>query len=330
MLKSIVRCSISFFVCVLFTLNVNAQDPAFSQFYANPLYLNPAFAGATPKGCPRVNLNFRDQWPGIGRTYITTSASYDQNIDAIGGGLGVLISDDRSGAGKLKVQQASILYSYHLPINKSIMINAGFEASYRMLTLDWKNLKFGDMIDPTYGFVGQTQEDIQNYPTTKSYPDFSAGFVAYSERFFLGFAGHHLTTPNQSFLNTESPLPTKYTAHLGGNFPLNKYSNTQTVIAPQFLYQKQQDFTQFNYGLYVYRGPIVGGLWTRHSDKNIDSYIILIGVLQESFKFGYSYDITASNLGNDNTLGAHEISFTMYLPCRSRNKSYETINCPQF
>ena len=51
----------------------SAQDPAFSQFYANPLYLNPAFAGATPKGCPRANLNYRDQWPGIGRTYVTTS-----------------------------------------------------------------------------------------------------------------------------------------------------------------------------------------------------------------------------------------------------------------
>ena len=95
-------------------------------------------------------------------------------------------------------------------------------------------------------------------------------------------------------------------------------------------YQQQQDFTQYNYGFYVYRGPIVGGIWTRHSEINVDSYIILVGVIQDSFKFGYSYDITASNLGNDNTLGAHEISFTMYLNCRSRSKSYETINCPQF
>ena len=31
---------------------IRAQDPAFSQFYANPLYLNPAFAGATDGGCP--------------------------------------------------------------------------------------------------------------------------------------------------------------------------------------------------------------------------------------------------------------------------------------
>ena len=62
-----------------------AQDPAFSQFYANPLYLNPAFSGSAPKGAPRGNLNYRDQWPGIGRTYVTTAVSYDQYVDKIGG-----------------------------------------------------------------------------------------------------------------------------------------------------------------------------------------------------------------------------------------------------
>ena len=36
---------------------------------------------------PRGNLNYRDQWPGIGRTYVTTAVSYDQYVDKIGGGL---------------------------------------------------------------------------------------------------------------------------------------------------------------------------------------------------------------------------------------------------
>ena len=34
-----------------------AQDPIFSQFYANPLYLNPAMAGSAV--CPRLNLNYK-------------------------------------------------------------------------------------------------------------------------------------------------------------------------------------------------------------------------------------------------------------------------------
>ncbi|MBD3638978.1 MAG: type IX secretion system membrane protein PorP/SprF, partial [Crocinitomicaceae bacterium] len=35
------------------------QDPEFTQFYANPIYLNPAMAGT--HGCPRVCINHRNQ-----------------------------------------------------------------------------------------------------------------------------------------------------------------------------------------------------------------------------------------------------------------------------
>lgn len=32
-------------LCLFIVAEVEAQDPQFSQFYANPIYLNPAFAG---------------------------------------------------------------------------------------------------------------------------------------------------------------------------------------------------------------------------------------------------------------------------------------------
>ena len=56
----------------------------------------------------------------------------------------------------------------------------------------------------------------------------------------------------------------------------------------------------------------------------------MVGLIQDAFKFGYSYDITASNLKNSNTLGAHELTFTLFLPCKTRTKSFSTISCPQF
>ncbi|WP_417266065.1 type IX secretion system membrane protein PorP/SprF, partial [Brumimicrobium sp.] len=48
-----------------------AQDPQFSQFYANPIYLNPAFAGS--HGCPRFAVNYRNQWPALSGTFVTYS-----------------------------------------------------------------------------------------------------------------------------------------------------------------------------------------------------------------------------------------------------------------
>ena len=68
----------------------------------------------------------------------------------------------------------------------------------------------------------------------------------------------------------------------------------------------------------------------KNATDNFDSFILMVGIIQETFKFGYSYDITVSNLKNSNTLGAHELSFTLFMPCRSRSKSFNTISCPQF
>ena len=316
-------------VCALIFMaeTASSQDAAFSQFYANPLYLNPAFAGTN--GCPRATLNYRDQWPGIGRTYVTTSTSWDQHVDQLGGGLGILVVHDRQGDGRLNTSHASLLYSYRLQLNNTFAMKAGFEASYRMIQLKWDDLTFGDMIDPQYGFIYPTSEDIANNPKSVGVPDFSAGLLGYSKNFFFGFAAHHLTQPNQGFIS-ESQLPTKLTAHIGGNFAINQYRNAVTTISPNFLYQKQQDFQQFNYGVYVSRGPIAGGLWARNSAKNFDSFIVMVGLIQDAFKFGYSYDITVSNLKNSNTLGAHELSFTLFMPCRSRSQSFNTISCPQF
>ena len=78
---------------------VKAQDPQFTQFYANPLYLNPAFAGVAR--CPRFILNYRNQWPSIPGNYVTYSASYDQHIDALSGGVGILVTNDVAGQGTL-------------------------------------------------------------------------------------------------------------------------------------------------------------------------------------------------------------------------------------
>ena len=50
-------------LAILVSFSSRAQDPEFTQFYANPIYLNPAMAGT--HGCPRLNLNHRNQWPSL-------------------------------------------------------------------------------------------------------------------------------------------------------------------------------------------------------------------------------------------------------------------------
>lgn len=298
--------------------DLQAQDPQFTQFYANPLYLNPAFAGTAR--CPRIAMNYRNQWPNLSGTYVTYAASYDQHIDAISGGLGLQVMQDDQAHGTLKSTSVNLIYSYLLPVTREFSIKLGLEAGFFQKTLDKTKLNFGDMIDARRGFVWNTQEIIPT--TSKSNLDFGAGILGYSKRYFIGASFHHLTQPDEGLQGT-SKLPLKITGHAGAIIPLEKGSDS--YISPNVLFMQQQNFTQLNLGLYFVRGSFVGGLWYRNSD----AFIVLIGLQTDHFKVGYSYDVTVSKLAS-NTAGSHELSMQLQFECRPKKKKYRTISCPSF
>ena len=86
---------------ILFTaFRVTAQDPQFSQFYAAPLYLNPALAGST--GQARAGINYRSQWPAIDANFTTMSAYFDYFIEDAKSGVGVILNRDVEGLAGLR------------------------------------------------------------------------------------------------------------------------------------------------------------------------------------------------------------------------------------
>ncbi|MFN3874496.1 MAG: type IX secretion system membrane protein PorP/SprF [Flavobacteriales bacterium] len=305
-------------------LDAQAQDPQFTQFYANPLYLNPAFAGTAR--CPRVVLNYRNQWPALSGTFVTTSASYDQHIDAVMGGVGVLVTNDQAGRGTLSTTTVSGIYSYQQAISRKFSMKVGFQATYFQKSLDWSKLTFGDQIDPRRGFIYNTNDVPRGGRVGNA--DFSAGILGYSDIFFVGFAAHHLTEPNESLIVGTSRLPMKLTGHAGAAIPLGmrgKYGDARTKISPNVLYQQQAAFRQLNLGLYVDHGPITAGVWYRTRD----SFITLIGFHTDKFKFGYSYDLTTSKL-TTRTAGSHEVSMQMQFKCKPKKRRFRVVACPTF
>ncbi len=313
-------------VIILFTMpnSVNAQDPEFSQFYANQLYLNPAFAGTLR--CPRISMAHRNQWPGITGTYTTSSVSYDQQVESISGGLGFLFTTDNA-ANTLKSSRFSAIYSYQIKINRKFSMRFGGEATFFQKSLDWNKLTFGDMVDPRRGFVYQTGDLPRG--GNISGVDFSAGVLGFSEIFFFGVAAHHLTTPDESLIIGESPLPMKITGHAGAVLPLSggasKYTTNDVSISPNIMFRQQGSFSQLNMGLYVKKGALAAGVWYR----NKDAFIVLIGIQTDNFKIGYSYDVTTSKLTTA-TGGAHEVTLGINFKCKQKKRSFRTVSCPSF
>jgi type IX secretion system PorP/SprF family membrane protein len=306
------------------TLSSRAQDPTFTQFYANPLYLNPAFAGS--HGCPRFALNYRNEWPSLSGNYVTYSASYDQYFKNISGGFGVLATHDQQGQGTINTSMLGIVYSYHLKVTRKFSMMFGARAAWYQKFLDWDKLTFGDMIDPRRGFIYSTGDVPRG--GSRGFFDASAGVVGYSKSFFFGFAAHHLNTPNESMIIGDSPLPMRFTGHMGADIPLgkkSKYSNG-TNIMPNVIYQYQNGFQELSIGTYVKYGAFNVGVWYR----NRDAFIMTIGVNTGKFKLGYSYDVTVSKLNNGVSGGSHELSLGLNLSCKTKPISFKTISCPSF
>src|SRR5690348_15342544 len=119
---------VSIFVLILIAGGtVTAQDPQFSQFYAAPLYLNPAFAGST--GQARVGTNYRNQWPAIDANFNTISAFADFYVEEKNSGVGVILTKDREGLLGLQSTSIGLLYPYDLKITKGLSFRPGFQGS---------------------------------------------------------------------------------------------------------------------------------------------------------------------------------------------------------
>ena len=311
---------------------VSGQDLAFSQFYANPVYLNPALAGN--RICPRVTLSYRNQYPALGGHYVSYVAGADMHVDAISGGVAVLATADMTGP--LASFTGSAVYSYRLKISEKFTMNAAMQAGFFQYRLNWEKLVFEDMIVPGTGEVipgnsSETPPDRLNIGDV----DFSTGMIlGYNERLYLGAAFHHITMPDLSFYSgNTSRLDMRITVHAGALFDLERglegSENEKLSFSPNLVYMQQGDNHQLNGGMYVNLYPFVTGLWLRHNFENPDALIVLLGFQQPQFKIGYSFDYTLSQMGIA-AGGAHEVSFVWFLPCLKKEFKYKAIKCPSF
>jgi type IX secretion system PorP/SprF family membrane protein len=311
----------SLHVLMFFSFFCNAQDAQLSQFYAAPLYLNPAFTGAIENS--RVVFNFRNQWPGVGNPYVTAAVSFDHYFAKYKSGLGIMVMQNKAGTPSLRSTDISLLYSYRVHLNETWTFIPGVQGTYSNRNLDYYKLTFPDQYSNA-GFAGTSTSEPLNY-TKKSFPGFSTGGLLYSRVFWVGATYSHLNHPNQSFNSNVNRLPGKINFHAGARIPFassargRSTQNTyrETAIIPAFIYQSQAKFDQLDLGLYVLYEPLIIGLWYRGLPvkhytlgyTNSESIIGLIGLQYKGFTFGYSYDFVISALTMQSR-GAHEISIT--------------------
>ena len=297
-------------------MKLQAQDIHFSQFYASPLSVSPAYTGVY-KGDWRLMNNYRSQWGALSKPYRTISIGYDQNFylysEKISGG--IYIVNDKSGHASLTVNKIVLSGAYHKTINYHTF-HVGIQPGFVLKNYSMDELTFPSQFDMTTGYYNNQLANNENtLDQNLSYFDLNFG-VAWSKKFLhyeptVSLSFFHINFPKETFLPEKNTLPTRTSLYGGGTFDITK----NFVALPHLLYMRHKRATEFLLGTNIgykfsknqYKiNMIYGGMLYRDGlNLKLDSYIGIIGARVGNFDVGLSYDFNVSPL---KVVGAFEIS----------------------
>jgi len=310
-------------VCLSFWWSTSkAQDPAFSQFYAAGLFLNPAMAGQETNYFFGVNQRtniYKQLFPynlsqfsfiyPIKHNKFKTLKRRDGHV----GGIGLTSYRETCGPNdELRTFGIMLSTSYFVQVSRAHYISFGLQGGYLQKRINFDKLTWGSQWDEYIGYNAAIPVQFNNFDERKGFPDFSSGMIWYYKPNsqggalrsridgFAGIAATNLNRPNESFFEDRpSELPILYKFHGGMSYQINQ----RTAIMPNVLVLRQHEMNQFNFGCYVsykvsedlapfglewFNAQL--GVWHRYGD----SFILSLGCRVKSFQFAISYDFNTS------------------------------------
>lgn len=301
----IILCSLLLVSCA----NSFAQDPHFSQFFAAPATLNPAYTGVFD-GAARVSTNFRQQWTNLGSPYTTGFASFDlkclrnNSFEQNPFNIGVQLLSDRTLKGAYTANFVGVSASYHIPLNRegNQSLGIGLSGSYGKRRVDFSRLASGSQFTSGGYDLSLPSGEIA-LESMEPFFSFNAGMVyTYNNReegtfFDLGFGVFNVNQPAQTILYDQNEVvPMRFT----GQANLQRYIQSDIVLDVRLLYQNQRGVDYLAGGLAVSKllneedeSTLVGaGCWYRTGDA-ITPHVF---VEYQRIRIGYTYDIQINDI----------------------------------
>ncbi|MCZ4245231.1 PorP/SprF family type IX secretion system membrane protein [Pedobacter punctiformis] len=300
---------------MLLTAKSFAQtDPHFSQYYAYPLWLNPALTGVID-GDYRGSVNIKQQWSGLSNSFLTGGASFDlapkKNF-----AFGATVLNQRAGDLDFNYLAALVSGSYRLRFGLEglQMMSFGLQAGLINRSFDLSKARFGDQYNAVTGFNGTGNgENISS--TSSLVPDINAGVMYFDGNpnqtinVFVGASAAHLNRPVERFSGTSERTPIRFTAHGGARIRASEMLD----IVPNALVMYQGNTNEISLGAY--------SQLTLNNSSNIlfganyrvkDAAIAFVGLQLKNMVFGLSYDINTSTFQRaSKSNGGLELSVTL-------------------
>lgn len=311
------------FVCLLIGLQSSkglAQDAYFSQFYANPIYLNSALAGA--EGNPRLVVVHRQQWNAM-NAFNSTFFSFDSPMGK-SSGWAVHAMKDTQLDGVINNIGAGTTLSHRINLRRGAVLGGGVSLSYMQKSFRWNRLVFEDQLRAGSNSLYPTAERIGESQTVLY--DAGIGLVYASEKLIAGLNIAHINKPKERYSpDSEAVLPRRYTAHVAYSLQSNTRGRSAYSITPTVIYENQAGMSYVNIGSYINNDLLTLGAWYRVGK----AMVFTAGLAINQLNVGYSYDYNLSDSGN--TFGAtNEFSLSYRFQWKNKNKFQYTGKCPDF
>ena len=275
-------------------------DPHFSQYYANPLWLNPALTGVI-NGDTRVTGNFKNQWATVGKGYTTGSASVDvRPTDQAS--VGFTILNQAAGDAGFNYLSAYGSFGYAIAVSRdgNQKVSFGVQAGLINRSFDMTKLQFGSQYNSETGF-NPNMPSLENFSSTHTTIfDVNCGIFYYNGdplsnvNLFGGFSMAHLSRPKDPFsASADNKLPFRYILHGGARIRVNDAFD----VTPNALYIRQLNAQIRGLGAYSElkmqngEGLILGGMYRVN-----DAAVADVGYHFNNTIIGLSYDFNTSSL----------------------------------
>lgn len=271
------------FYILLFTLPGVAtfaqQDPLFTQYMFNNLYMTPAFAGVD--GVTRITAMHRSQWLGYQSSFddggapVTQIVSFNTPVFRLHSGFGAYIINDRLGPQNNLEAQA--MYAYHLGI-KETKLSLGIRVGMFSQTIDGNKYRFIDPDDPN--IIEGKESQIR--------PDLGLGIFFRAEKYYAGLGFNHLLKSEFNFGldSLRNPMQNHINFTGGYFYEVNFDVRLQFSTAVRTdLNKTQLDFA----GLAYFKDTMWGGLAFRQGE----AISLLLGyslLKDKSLKIGTALD----------------------------------------
>src|SRR5690606_23125059 len=162
---------------LLLPVVVHAQNPYFSQYYASPLYLNPALSGANRE--ISFGVNHRSQWNSNNSPYEISQFSLTYPLLTRGarqdhlGGLGISVFKDASGEGGiLKSLGLSAGGSYRIALDENNTVLLGLQGGVVQKSVDFSELRWGSQYDNIIGYDDRISPSVGDFKENTLFPVF--------------------------------------------------------------------------------------------------------------------------------------------------------------